>query len=148
MGIFYYLGWFLNFWIFEFFLKWMILIQDKLEGEIFNLWTTNSDIQHIENYFKTKFYITSFLRIAQQWFRLCRWTPWWMKTNSESWCKQEARYDILQNLPFSVVESFEGDMIEKFRKMNLLVGQLWKNPWLSIKVSLIYLIVIIFLLTK
>jgi hypothetical protein len=47
-----------------------------------------------------------------------------MKTNSESWCQQEARYDILQNLPFGVVESFECDMMEKFGNMNLLIGQL------------------------
>jgi hypothetical protein len=47
-----------------------------------------------------------------------------MKTNSESWCKQKARYDILQILPFDVADSFECDMIEKFGNMNLLVGQL------------------------
>ncbi len=71
-----------------------------------------------------------------------------MKANSESCCRQGARYDILQNLPFGVVESFECDMIEKFGNMNSLIDQLWTNPWLSIRVLLIYLVVIVFLLTK
>jgi hypothetical protein len=51
-------------------------------------------------------------------------------------------------LPFGVVESFECDMIEKFGNMNSLIDQLWTNPWLSIRVLLIYLVVIVFLLTK